>query len=73
MPLTEARCGEKLRIVNVSHQGAASTRLRELGFCESVEVCKVLGQRGSCICLLAGTRIALGSDLAAQVLVERLR
>src|SRR3954454_6450107 len=70
--LLEARCGERLRVVNVQRDCATSVRLRELGFCESAEVCKV-AQRGACICLLAGTRIAIGADLAAHVLVERLR
>jgi len=71
--LLEARCGEKLRVVNLKRDCAASARLRELGFCESAEVCKVVAQRGACICLLAGTRIAIGQDLAAHVLVERVR
>jgi hypothetical protein len=33
----------------------------------------VIAQRGACICLLSGTRVALGPDLAAHVLVERVR
>jgi len=71
--LLEARCGERLRVVDLKKDCATSTRLRELGFCESAEVCKVVAQRGACICLLAGTRVALGPDLAAHVLVERMR
>jgi Fe2+ transport system protein FeoA len=71
--LLDARCGEKLRVVDVKRDCATSTRLRELGFCESAEICKVLAQRGACICLLAGTRVALGPELAAHVLVERVR
>ena len=73
MSLLDARCGEKLRVVDVKRDCATSTRLRELGFCESAEICKVLAQRGACICLLAGTRVALGPELAAHVLVERVR
>ena len=71
--LLEARCGERLRVVDVKRDCATSNRLRELGFCESAEVCKVIAQRGACICLLAGMRVALGQDLAASVLVERVR
>lgn len=71
--LTDARCGERLRVVSVERDCATSARLRELGFCESAEICKVLAQRGMCICLLAGTRVALGPDLAAHVLVEPVR
>ncbi len=70
--LLEARCGDRLRVVTVARNCATSIRLRELGFCESAEVCKV-AQRGACICLLAGTRVAIGADLAAHVLVERVR
>jgi ferrous iron transport protein A len=71
--LLEARCGEKLRVIDLKRDCPTSTRLRELGFCESAEVCKVVAQRGACICLLAGTRVAIGPDLAAHVLVERVR
>lgn len=71
--LLDARCGERLRVVDVKKDCATSTRLRELGFCESAEVCKVIAQRGACICLLAGTRVAIGPDLAAHVLVQRVR
>ncbi|MEQ1860185.1 MAG: FeoA family protein [Chthoniobacteraceae bacterium] len=71
--LLEARCGERLRVIDLKRDCATSDRLRELGFCESAEVCKVVAQRGACICLLAGTRVALGRDLAAHVLVERVR
>lgn len=71
--LVDARCGERLRVVGVKRDCPTAARLQELGFCESAEVCKVLAQRGACICLLAGTRVALGPDLAAHVLVERLR
>ena len=71
--LLEARCGERLRVVDLKRDCATSARLRELGFCESAEVCKVVAQRGACICLLAGMRVAIGQDLAAHVLVERVR
>ena len=71
--LLEARCGERLRVVKVERDCATGARLRELGFCESAEVCKVVAQRGACICLLAGMRVAIGTDLAAGVMVERLR
>jgi ferrous iron transport protein A len=71
--LLEARCGERLRVVDLKRDCPTSNRLRELGFCESAEVCKVIAQRGACICLLAGMRVALGQELAAHVLVERVR
>ena len=72
LSLSEARCGEKLKIVNLRKDSPATARLRELGFCESAEVCKV-ADRGACICVLMGTRVAIGPELAAHVLVERVR
>jgi Fe2+ transport system protein FeoA len=51
--------------------GASSKRLRELGFCETAEVCKV-ADHGVCLCLLMGSRVAIGRDLARDVFVERV-
>ncbi len=70
--LSQARCGEKLRIVDLHKDSPAAARLRELGFCESAEVCKV-ADRGACICVLMGTRVAIGPELASHVFVERVR
>ena len=70
--LSQARCGEKLKIVNLRKDSPATARLRELGFCESAEVCKV-ADRGACICVLLGTRVAIGPELASHVFVERVR
>ena len=72
LSLSEARCGERLKIVNLRKDSPATARLRELGFCESAEVCKV-ADRGACICVLMGTRVALGPELASHVFVERVR
>ena len=72
LSLSQARCGEKLKIVNLRKDSPATARLRELGFCESAEVCKV-ADRGACICVLMGTRVAIGPELASHVFVERVR
>jgi Fe2+ transport system protein FeoA len=69
--LAEARCGQRLKIVSLKSDSTASMRLRELGFCESAEVCKVT-DCGSLICRLLGVRVAIARDLAKQVLVEPL-
>jgi Fe2+ transport system protein FeoA len=58
--------------VNLSANSAASARLREIGFCESAEVCKV-ADHGACICMLMGARVAIGRELAASVIVERMK
>ena len=72
LSLSQARCGEKLKIVNLRKDSPATARLRELGFCESAEVCKV-ADRGACICVLMGTRVAIGPELASHVMVERVQ
>ena len=70
--LSQARCGERLKIVDLRKDSPATVRLRELGFCESAEVCK-LADHGACICVLMGTRVAIGPELASHVFVERVR
>lgn len=69
--LSAARCGERLRIKAVREDSAATYRLRELGFCESAEVCKV-SDSGTCLCMLMGMRVAIGRELAESVIVERI-
>lgn len=69
--LSSARCGERLKITAVGRDSSATTRLRELGFCESAEICKV-ADNGACLCVLQGIRVAIGRDLADHVLVERV-
>ena len=69
--LSRARCGEILKIVALRGDSVASVRLRELGFCESTEVRKV-SDGSALICHLLGTRIAIGRDLGAHILVEPL-
>ena len=71
MNLCHARCGDILRITRMRETGSSSKRLRELGFCETAEVCKV-ADHGVCLCLLMGSRVAIGRDLARDVFVERV-
>jgi Fe2+ transport system protein FeoA len=60
-----------LKIVSLKST-PATQRLRELGFCEMSEVCKV-SDNGALICNLLGCRVAIGRDLGAQIVVERVR
>lgn len=69
--LSAARCGDRLRIAGLREGCASETRLRELGFCESAEVCKI-ADSGVCLCVLRGVRVAIGRELAGHVLVERV-
>jgi len=69
--LWSARCGQPLKVVGVRAGSESAMRLLELGFCRSAEVCK-LSEGQACLCVLRGMRIALGRELASDVLVQRL-
>ena len=64
--LNQAKVGCDLRIRVLS--GPGCERLRELGFCEQMEVRKLAGGR-NLICSVCGTRMAISRELAEQVLV----
>lgn len=59
-----------LRVVSVRPESPAALRLKELGFCESAEVRKVMDGT-ALICQLRGVRLAIGRNLGADVIVER--
>jgi ferrous iron transport protein A len=67
LTLHQARVGSDLRIQMLS--GPECERLRDLGFCEQKQVRKLAGGR-NLICSVCGTRLAISSELAKQVLVE---
>jgi ferrous iron transport protein A len=69
--LSEARCGERLRVVSVRPSSKSYVRLKELGFCESAVVSKVTSG-SALICQVCGVRLAIGRDLGADVMVERI-
>jgi ferrous iron transport protein A len=71
LTLSHARCGERLRVLSICPNCPDCVRLRELGFCESAEVCKVT-DGGALICMLMGVRVAIGRELASHVRVERV-
>jgi Fe2+ transport system protein FeoA len=71
LTLARARCGERLRVVELCEGRPECARLRELGFSESVEVRKVT-DGGAMICMLMGMRVAIGRELGAMVRVERV-
>jgi Fe2+ transport system protein FeoA len=71
LTLTRARCGERLRIQFICSECPECVRLRELGFCESAELCKI-ADGSAMICSLYGTRVAIGRELGAHVHVERI-
>lgn len=67
MTLSKARAGCKLRIRQLD--GVECQRLREIGFCEELEISKLSNGRNM-ICSVCGTRLALSRKLGDQVLVE---
>jgi ferrous iron transport protein A len=58
-------CDVRIRVLS----GPSCDRLRDLGFCEQLQVRKLSGGR-NLICSVCGTRMAISRDLAEQVLVE---
>lgn len=58
-------CDVRIRVLS----GPACERLRDLGFCEQLQVRKLAGGR-NLICSVCGTRMAISRELADQVLVE---
>jgi Fe2+ transport system protein FeoA len=67
--LCSARCGQRLRILALRSGVEDCNRLREMGFCESSEICKVV-DGSAIICSVHGMRLAIGRALGEAVLVE---
>jgi ferrous iron transport protein A len=63
--LSQARVGCDFRIRFLD--GPACEQLRQLGFCESLQVRKLADGR-NLICSVCGTRLALSRELASQVM-----
>ncbi len=53
-------------------EGPACEQLRNLGFCETLQVRKLAGGR-NLICSVCGTRLAVSHELAEQVKVTPVR
>lgn len=66
LSLSQAKvgCDFRIRFLN----GPACEQLRQLGFCESLQVRKLADGR-NLICTVCGTRLALSRELANQVMV----
>jgi Fe2+ transport system protein FeoA len=67
MTLSRAEAGCQLRIRQLD--GGACQRLREIGFCEDMQISKLSDGRNM-ICSVCGTRLAVSRKLGDQVLVE---
>ncbi len=67
LTLNQVSVGCDVRIQVLS--GPGCERLRDLGFCEQLQVRKLAGGR-NLICSICGTRMAISRELAEQVLVS---
>jgi Fe2+ transport system protein FeoA len=61
-------CDVMIRMIS----GPGCDRLRDLGFCEQLQVRKLANGR-NLICSVCGTRMAISRDLADQVIVAPMR
>ncbi|MGA0845789.1 MAG: FeoA family protein [Luteolibacter sp.] len=69
MTLNQAQVGCDLRIRGLS--GPGCERLRDMGFCERLQVRKLAGGR-NLICSVCGTKLAISRELADQVMVDKV-
>lgn len=65
--LNQVAVGCDVRICGLN--GPECDRLRDLGFCEQLQVRKLSGGR-NLICSLCGTRLAISRELAEQIRVD---
>ena len=70
LTLSTAKCGERLRVRHICPDCPHCARLREMGFRDHTVV-KKIADGAAVICLLLGTRLALGRELCDHVEVER--
>ncbi len=71
LTLASAKCGQRLRVRHICPECPHCVRLRELGFHDRT-VLKKIADGPAIICVLMGTRLALGRELCEHVEVEQL-
>lgn len=69
MTLNQVKSGSDVQIRLLS--GPSCDRLRDLGFCEQLQLRKIAGGR-NLICSICGTRMAISRELADQVWVSQV-
>ena len=69
--LYDTKVGKTVRITNIDGDPSACQRLREIGFCEMAEVCKI-AHGGALICHVLNGKVALSQKLAKQIYVEEI-
>lgn len=68
--LNQARVNCDVRISSLT--GPACERLRDLGFCEQMQLRKISNGR-NLLCTVCGAKMAISRELAEQVLVSPVR
>ena len=69
--LYDVEVGRPVRITTLGADPSVCHRLREMGFCEFAEVCK-LSHSGALICHVLNGKVALSQRLAKQIYVETI-
>ena len=67
--LNDIAVGQPVRIKELRGEETVCQRLREMGFCEFAEICKVAHHNGL-ICRVCDGKVALSKDLADNIVVE---
>lgn len=65
--LSEVKKGDSVNVVGL--EGTSAKQLRDMGFCEFMEV-KVLSCGRNMVCTVCGVKVAVSKKLAQQVVVE---
>jgi len=69
-PLTAARPGCWVRLARIEGNERIARRLAELGLTPGVELSVIQGHGGPLVLAVRGSRLAIGRDTAANILVE---
>ena len=67
--LNDIPVGQPVRIKELRGEEEVCQRLREMGFCELAEICKVAHHNGL-ICRVCDGKVALSKGLADNIVVE---
>ncbi len=69
--LLDVEIGEPVRVASLGGDPSVCQRLREMGFCEFAEVCKV-SHGGALVCHVLNGKVALSQRLAKHIFVETI-
>jgi len=67
LTLKNAPTGEKLLIESLS--GDCCQKLREFGFCEGLDVCKI-SEKQCILCSVCGIKYAISKELSARIILN---